>query len=57
MPYNVFKDEWRVWTLGAYYGEKNAPLRVLVNYVVRGGVTDIPECHDDRLYLQLQVVF
>ena len=55
--YDVFEDEWSVWTLGAYYGEKNAPLRILVNYVMRAGVTDIPDGHDDRLYVQLQVVF
>lgn len=55
--YDVFEDEWSVWTFGAYYGEKNAPIRVLLNYVVRSGVTDIPEGHDDRLYLQMQVVF
>ena len=54
--YDVFEDEWSVWTFGAYYGEKNAPLRFLVNYVVRSGVTDIPEGHDDRLYIQAQVV-
>ena len=55
--YDVFEADWSVWTFGAYYGEKNAPLRVLVNYVVRSGVTDIPGGYDDRLYVQLQVVF
>ena len=55
--YDSYQDEWSVWTFGLYYGEKNAPLRVLLNYMVRSGVTDIPEGHDDRLYVQLQVVF
>lgn len=55
--YDAYEDEWSVWTIGAYYGEKNAPLRILVNYVVRAGVTDIPGGHDDRLYIQAQVVF
>ena len=55
--YDVFEDEWSVWTIGAYYGEPKAPLRFLLNYVVRSGVTDIPGGHDDRLYVQAQVTF
>ena len=55
--YDAYQDEWSVWTFGAYYGEKNAPLRVLVNYMVRSGITDVPQGHDDRLYIQMQVVF
>ena len=39
--YDPHQDEWNVWIFGAYHGEKNAPLRVLVNDVARSGVTDI----------------
>ena len=39
--YDPHQDEWNVWIFGAYCGDKNAPLRVLLNYVVRSGVTDI----------------
>ena len=55
--YDVFEDEWKVWTLGAYYGNPNDKLRFLLNYVMRGNITDIPNGHDDRLYLQMQIRF
>ena len=31
--------------------------RILVNYVFRGNIIDIPQGHDDRLYIQMQIVF
>ncbi|MFM9986080.1 MAG: porin [Flavobacteriales bacterium] len=55
--YDTAEDEWKVLTLGAYYGKPQDKLRVLVNYVFRGNVTDIPNGHDDRLYIQMQIVF
>lgn len=55
--YDVFQDEWKVLTVGAYYGLPKDKLRVLVNYVFRGNITDIPRGHDDRLYIQMQIVF
>lgn len=55
--YDTAEDEWKVLTLGAYYGLPKDKLRVLVNYVFRGNVSDIPEGHDDRLYVQMQIVF
>jgi len=55
--YDVFEDEWEVFTVGAYYGEPKDRLRVLVNYLFRGGVIDIPNGHDDRLYVQMQLTF
>lgn len=55
--YDTSEDEWKVLTLGAYYGLPKDRFRVLVNYVFRGGVTDIPKGHDDRLYVQMQLRF
>lgn len=55
--YDVFEDEWKVLTAGAYYGLPKDKFRILVNYVFRGNVTDIPRGHDDRLYIQMQVTF
>jgi hypothetical protein len=55
--YDVFEDEWSVFTLGAYYGKLKDKFRIIVNYVMRGNVKDIPQGHDDRLYVQLQVSF
>lgn len=55
--YDVFEDEWKVLTCGAYYGNPKDKFRILVNYVFRGNVTDIPNGHDDRLYIQMQVSF
>ncbi len=55
--YDAFEDEWKVWTLGAYYGFPKDRFRILVNYIFRGNVKDIPEGHDDRLYIQMQVTF
>ncbi len=50
-------DDWKVTTVGAYYGLPKDKFRILVNYVFRGQITDIPGGHDDRLYIQMQVVF
>ncbi len=55
--YDVFEDEWKVFTVGAYYGEPKDKFRVLLNYIFRGNITDIPNGHDDRLYLQMQLSF
>lgn len=55
--YDVFQDEWHVWTVGAYYGKPTDKFRVLVNYIFRGGITDVEGGHDDRLYIQTQVKF
>ncbi len=55
--YDAFEDEWKVLTFGAYYGNPKDRFRVLVNYVMRGNVTDIPGGHDDRLYIQMQIKF
>ena len=56
--YDVLDDEWKRWTLCAYYGLPKDKLRLMVNYEFRGYIA--PETlygHDDRLYIQLQVVF
>lgn len=55
--YDVFEDEWKVTTIGAYYGNPKDKFRILVNYIFRGNITDIPNGHDDRLYIQMQIVF
>ena len=55
--YDTYQDEWKVPTVGAYYGNPKDKFRILVNYVFRGNVKDIPEGHDDRLYIQMQIVF
>ena len=55
--YDAFEDEWKVVTFGAYYGNPKDKFRILVNYMLRGNITDIPEGHDDRLYIQMQIRF
>ena len=55
--YDVFEDEWKVLTCVAYYGNPKDKFRILVNFVFRGNVKDIPKGHDDRLYMQMQIVF
>ncbi|MFN0274651.1 MAG: porin [Chitinophagales bacterium] len=56
--YDVFQDEWKRVTVGAYYGKPKDRLRFLINYEFRGQITDIlPYRHDDRLYVQAQVRF
>jgi Phosphate-selective porin O and P len=57
VKYDVFEDEWKVPTCGVYYGDPKDRFRILVNYVFRGNVTDIPKGHDDRLYVQMQIRF
>ena len=52
---DTFADEFRRWTIGAYYGLPNVPLRVMVNYEYRelkDGVRG-----DDKLYVWTQVRF
>jgi len=56
--YDVLEDEWKRWTVGAYYGLPNDRFRVLLNYEFRGyHPEDIPYGEDDRMYIQLQVRF
>ena len=55
--YDAFEDEWKVVTLGAYYGNPKDKFRILVNYMMRGKISDIPGGHDDRLYVQTQIRF
>jgi hypothetical protein len=56
--YDVLEDEWKRWTLGAYYGLPNDRFRVLLNYEIRGyHPAEILYGEDDRLYIQLQVRF
>lgn len=55
--YDAFEDEWKVITLGAYYGNPKDKFRLLINYMLRGEITDIPGGHDDRLYIQAQIKF
>jgi hypothetical protein len=56
--YDVLEDEWKRWTLGAYYGLPNDRIRVLLNYEFRGYHSDeVLYGEDDRLYIQLQIRF
>ena len=56
--YDVLEDEWKRWTIGAYYGLPNDKVRVLLNYEFRGYHSeDVLYGEDDRLYIQLQVRF
>jgi hypothetical protein len=55
--YDVEEDEWKVLTLGAYYGNPKDKYRILLNYMLRGNITDVPNGHDDRLYIQMQLRF
>lgn len=55
--YDGVDDEFKRMTAGLYYGEPKDRLRFLINYEFRGEIKDIPEGHDDRLYLQLQLRF
>jgi Phosphate-selective porin O and P len=55
--YESTDDEFKQVTAGAYYGLPKDKFRILVNYQFRKKITDIPEGHDDRLYIQMQVVF
>jgi Phosphate-selective porin O and P len=55
--YDVFEDEWKVLTLGSYYGLPKDRFRMIANYVFRGNVKDVPIGHDDRFYIQMQIRF
>ena len=55
--YDTFEDEWKVLTCGAYYGDPKDKFRILANYIFRGNIKDVPRGHDDRFYLQMQIVF
>ncbi len=55
--YDSAEDEWKVLTIGAYYGMPKDKIRFLANYLFRGNVTDVPGGHDDRFYIQTQITF
>ena len=55
--YDSFEDEFKRITFGAFYGLPKDKFRILVNYEYRGLYTDVPNGHDDRLYVQMQIVF
>jgi len=57
IKYDAFEDEWKALTICAYYGNPKDKFRILVNYVFRGNIKDVPNGHDDRLYIQCQIVF
>ncbi|MBC8173864.1 MAG: hypothetical protein H7X71_08165 [Chitinophagales bacterium] len=58
LRYDVLDDEWKRWTAGVYYGLPKDKLRVLLNYEYRGYIPpDTLIGSDDRLYIQLQLVF
>jgi hypothetical protein len=52
---DTFADEFRRWTIGAYYGLPNVPLRVMLNYERRGLKDSVRG--DDKLYLWTQIRF
>ncbi|MDZ4823414.1 MAG: porin [Flavobacteriales bacterium] len=55
--YDAGDDEYKRLTIGLFYGLPKDNLQVLINYEFRKQIMDIPEGHDDRLYIQLQVSF
>jgi hypothetical protein len=58
--YDVFEDTFERWTLGAYYGEADAKLRVMLNYEYRKVFEDAEGNigrGDDKLYLWTQFRF
>ena len=57
LRFDATDDEFKRTTIGAYYGKPKDRFRVLINYEFRGGITDVPGGHDDRLYIQCQVRF
>ena len=52
---DTFADEFRRWTIGAYYGLPNVPFRVLINYEYRALKDGVRG--DDKLYVWTQVRF
>jgi hypothetical protein len=58
LRYEDMDGEFKRWTIGAYYGEPSARLRILANYEIRQ--VDDPEMplgEDNRFYLWLMVRF
>jgi Phosphate-selective porin O and P len=51
------EDDFVKTTAGLYYGKPKAKLRFIMNYEFRGQFKDVPQGHDDRLYLQCQIAF
>lgn len=51
--YDTLDDEFKRWTLGAFYGLPEKPWRLLVNYEVRQLRDDVRQ--DDKLYVWTQV--
>jgi phosphate-selective porin len=52
---DTFADEFRRWTVGAYYGLPNVPFRVIVNYEYRALKDGVRG--DDKFYVWTQVRF
>lgn len=55
--YDSAVDEFNRTTFGIYYGRPKDKLRVIVNYEYRKKIIDVPEGHDDRFYVQMQLRF
>ena len=55
--YDAFEDEFKRLTFGIFYGLPKDSYRIIVNYEYRGQYADVPNGHDDRLYIQMQIVF
>ncbi|NVO02827.1 MAG: hypothetical protein HXX09_09020 [Bacteroidetes bacterium] len=57
LRYDVLDDDFIRPVIGAYYGLPNDKFRILLNYEMRGSIKDVPNGHDDRLYVQMQLCF
>ena len=58
LRYEACFDEFTRWTVGAYYGEPDDAVRLLVNYEFRWEEGDIVDnVADDRFYVWSQVRF
>lgn len=60
LRFEDFDGEFQRWTIGAYYGEPSARLRILANYEIRkevGNTTEELLRDDSRFYLWLMVRF
>ncbi len=55
--YDSAVDEFNRTTFGLYYGKPKDKLRVIINYEYRKKIIDVPEGHDDRFYVQMQLRF
>lgn len=59
LRYEDLDGEFKRWTVGAYYGEPSARLRILANYEIRKLLDDPekPLGEDNRFYLWLMIRF